>query len=375
MGAFDRIGFGMISSKETGRMMMRILKNYPYIPYGMELTEKRTDARRTAQQWDFVAFTAKTVPELGQSLRFYGGTAATGITPCAPTMTFDIFGNCEVVIGEWMNEQNCPNAFDKSFLCKLTRFVQENLPILSLLYLGYLSCADAMDYFTGRDKWEIMLTGIKNVPDDTYLWLQYAEDPFDLHKRAFDAGLYQTLSPELVAEAFLEEICPALKSISKERFEVDIWSDEWYLNKYNGSAPWVTVPEDYAVIGDEAFMGHGELRQVRLLEGCFGIAPRAFAGCANLIEINIPESCDWIGKQAFAECTSLKSLVLPPRAWLEEGAFQYCTALQTIEIPEGVEMTEANIFLGCGNLVIRCKENSCAHRYAQEHGIRFELQV
>ena len=57
-----------------------------------------------------------------------------------------------------------------------------------------------------------------------------------------------------------------------------------------------------------------------------------------------------------------------------EGAFQYCTSLQVLEIPEGVAEIEENAFLGCTNLIILCKENSCAHYYAQEHGIRFELQ-
>ena len=135
---------------------MKILRDYPYVPYSNELTDRMVDTRRTMHPWNFVAFTSKAVPEIGPSVRFYGGTAATGITPCAPSMAFDIYGNCEVIIGE--------------------------------------------------------------------------------------------------------------------------------------------------------------------------------------------------------------------------GAFQYCTSLQVLEIPEGIAEIEENAFLGCTNLIILCKENSCAHYYAQEHGIRFELQ-
>lgn len=354
---------------------MRILKDYPYVPYSNELTDRMLDTRRTTQPWNFVAFTSKAISEIGPSIRFYGGAAATSITPCAPSLGFDIYGNCEIIIGEWMNEENCPNAFDPFFVGKITKFVQENLPVLCLLYIGKLSTSDAMDYFTGKDAWEIMLTGIKDVPDDTYLWFQYANDPFELHKRAFDAGLYQKLCAEASVEAFTAKICPLLKSFSAQLFEVDIWSNEWYLTKYNGNAPRVTVPEDYAVIGDEAFMGHAELRQVRLHEGCFGIGERAFAGCANLVDINFPDTCDWIAEKAFAECINLRIASLPSQVWIGEGAFQYCTSLQELIVPEGVTEIEKDAFLGCTNLVILCKENSCAHMYAQENGIPYRLQA
>jgi hypothetical protein len=353
---------------------MKILRDYPYVPYSNELTDRMVDTRRTMHPWNFVAFTSKAVPEIGPSVRFYGGTAATGITPCAPSMAFDIYGNCEVIIGEWMNEENCPNVYDSFFVGKVVRFVQENLPILYLVYLGSLPVANAMDYFTGKDEWTIMLTGIKDVSDDIYLWLQYAKNPLELHKRIFEAGLYQKLCLEESSETFSERICPLLKSFEAERYEADIWSDEWYLVKYNGNSPYVTIPEDFAVIGEAAFMGHGELRQVRLHNGCVGIDERSFAGCANLVTINFPEACDWIGRNAFAECINLQIASLPPRAWIGEGAFQYCTSLQVLEISEGVAEIEENAFLGCTNLIILCKENSCAHYYAQEHGIRFELQ-
>ena len=354
---------------------MKILKDYPYVPYPNELTDRMVDTRRTTQTWNFVAFTSKAVPEIGPSVRFYGGFATTGITPCAPSLAFDVYGNCEVIMGEWMNEENCPNAFDPSFVGKITKFVQENLPLLCLLYLGKLSAADAIDYFTGKDKWELMLTGIKDIPDNVYLWLQYANDPFELHKRAFDAGLYQKLCSEESAEAFADKVCPVLALFNTELFEADIWSDEWYLVKYNGKSPLVTIPEDYAVIGDEAFIGHAELRQVRLHDGCYGIGERAFAGCANLLEINFPENCDWIAEKAFAECVNLRITSLPPRVWICEGAFQYCTSLQELEIPEGVTEIEKDAFLGCTNLVILCKENSCAHVYAQENGIPYRIQA
>ncbi len=191
---------------------MKILKDYPYVVYGNRLTDRMVNAKSASQPWNFVAFTSGTIPQIGPSVRFYGGTATTGITPCAPSLAFDIYGYCEVMVADWMNEENCPNAFDPSFVGKITEFVQENLPVLCLVYAGKLSAADAMDYFTGRDPWEVMLTGLKDIPEDVYLWLQYATTPFELHKRAFDAGVYQKLWAEESAEAFSDKVCPALKS-------------------------------------------------------------------------------------------------------------------------------------------------------------------
>ena len=121
---------------------MKILRDYPYVPYSNELTDRMVDTRRTMHPWNFVAFTSKAVPEIDPSVRFYGGTAATGITPCAPSMAFDIYGNCEVIIGEWMNEENCPNAYDSFFVGKVVRFVQENtevnIPYISCIYCIHL---------------------------------------------------------------------------------------------------------------------------------------------------------------------------------------------------------------------------------------------
>ena len=232
-----------------------------------------------------------------------------------------------------------------------------------------------MDYFTGKDEWELMLTGINHIPDDTYLWLQYATNPYELHMRLCEAGIFETLCSELSADVFSNKLCTWLISFNTRLFEKEIWDDEWLLVKYSGNYPYVKVPEDFAEIGDEAFMGHAELREVRLPEGCYGIGERAFAGCANLVEINLPEKCDWVGAYSFSECRSLHLNVLPPLLWISEGAFQYCISLQNLEIPVGVTEIGKDAFRGCTNLVILCKENSCAHRYAQENGIPYKLQV
>ena len=352
---------------------MKVLKDYPYVPFGYELTERMTDTRKTMQLWDFVAFSSKMLPEMGPTVRFYGGTTATGISACAPSLEFDIWGNCEVVIGEWMNEDNCPNAFDLTFVGKVIKFVQGNLPVLWLVLLGKLSAEDAMDYFTGKEKWGVLLSAIKDVSDDVYLYLQNAANPFELHRQAFCAGLYKNLCEGESDETFCKKVCMLLRSLDTEVFEMDWWVHEWHLVKYHGSAPWVTIPEYCSIIGNEAFMGNKEIKHVQLHKDCFGIGYRAFSGCGNLEEINFPQNLAWIDEDAFSECTSLRITSLPPCSTVGWGAFRYCTSLKELHIPESVTEIEEDAFLGCENLRIWCKENSCAHKYAKDHGIPFEV--
>ena len=353
---------------------MKVMENYPYVPYHGEINQRLTDVRWASGTWDFVALTSKSVPEIGPSVRFYGGTTATEITPCAPSLGFDIYGNCEVIIGEWMDESNCPNAFDPVFVKKITAFVHKHLPLLILLYLGKLRLSDALDYICGKDSWEIMLSGISHIPDEEYLRLQNADNPFELHILAFETGLYSRLCTDVSVEQFRTSVSPRLRIFAEPIFE-DVWyCDEWMLTQYRGNARYVVIPENIVLIGEDVFAGHSEIEQVRFPSRCYGISDRAFSGCTNLQKLFLPDACDWIGPDAFAECTSLKTVIIPPKVIIGSGAFKYCIGLRGLDIPAGVSEIDEDAFLGCTNLIIQCKENSCAHIYAQEHGISYELQ-
>ena len=107
-------------------------------------------------------------------------------------------------------------------------------------------------------------------------------------------------------------------------------------------------------------------------EGCNQLDPRFFenlyATCHFLIDsheskfeltkyvgpggdVVIPEGIDIIGAHAFDSCTSLTSIV----------------------IPEGVTQIGDEAFDGCDGLTLRVREGSCAHQYAIDHGVPFEL--
>lgn len=352
---------------------MKQIENYPYLPYGSELTQQMENAKATGQPWDFIAFGPKKDPDLGPLVRFYGGAAATAITASAPSMTFDVFGNCEVLMGTWMNEENCPNAYDKMFVGKVRRFVQQLLPVLFLVYLGRLHAADVMDCLGRKTTWETMLSAITGLPEEDYLRLQYAEDSFVLHRLMFDIGLYQPWCEGLDAEAFNSALCSAVKGAVQEPFEVDWYMDEWMLVRYHGTANYVAIPENVLLIGPDAFAANRQLQIVRIPKNCCGIDECAFADCVNLQKVWLPDRCDLIGASAFAGCTSLRQVPLPPRGIIEDWAFHGCISLGEVDIPEGISEIGEDVFLDCPNVIIRCKENSVAHQYAQSNGITYEL--
>ena len=83
----------------------------------------------------------------GPRITFYGGSSETSSTQNSPTITFDIEGNCNVELNEWMNKKNCPNAFDADYIRNIEKFVKDNKAILLLVWFGKLDEADALAYF------------------------------------------------------------------------------------------------------------------------------------------------------------------------------------------------------------------------------------
>ena len=51
-------------------------------------------------------------------------------------------------------------------------------------------------------------------------------------------------------------------------------------------------------------------------------------------------------------------------------AFEGCVNLLSIKLPGSIEEIGEDAFNGCGKLTVYCEENSYAHRYAKEHGIK-----
>lgn len=104
------------------------------------------------------------------------------------------------------------------------------------------------------------------------------------------------------------------------------------------------------VIGESAFSGCGELKQVIFPTTLKELNDFAFSGCTNLITAALPEGVEQIGRFAFSGC-SLKSITIPKSVyWLGEGAFSRCNRIEKIELPDNIISVPDKLFEDCTNL-------------------------
>lgn len=86
----------------------------------------------------------------GPRVKFYGGTNETKYTENAPSYEFGIDGPKDVFLPDWLNKDNCPNAFDKKCLKEVRDFISNHLALLLLTWFGVLGEFDLEQYFLGR---------------------------------------------------------------------------------------------------------------------------------------------------------------------------------------------------------------------------------
>ena len=120
----------------------------------------------------------------GPRIKFYGGTKETSSTKDSPTLAYDLDGNCEVEIADWMNKKNCPNAFDSKYVAKLERFVKKYKAILLLVWFNHLDESDALAYFHNQISFEELL-------NDCEFDLPEVADVSELDEYCKKANLYQ----------------------------------------------------------------------------------------------------------------------------------------------------------------------------------------
>lgn len=107
-----------------------------------------------------------------------------------------------------------------------------------------------------------------------------------------------------------------------------------------GSYTSITVPENttyyltyYSItaIGDEAFKGLSEMKEVKIEYGTKTIGRAAFQDCTGLKSITLPSSVRTISPDAFKGCTGLQEITLPSNLEiLCSGAFAGCSSLHSI---------------------------------------------
>jgi len=82
------------------------------------------------------------------------------------------------------------------------------------------------------------------------------------------------------------------------------------LEKYNGAATDIVVPDGVVAIGDECFV-NSQITSVILPRNLKSIGKEAFRRCNNLTSIDLHEGLLSIGDYAFADCSNLINVYIP----------------------------------------------------------------
>ena len=139
------------------------------------------------------------------------------------------------------------------------------------------------------------------------------------------------------------------------------------LEKYNGAATEVVIPNSVKIIGGEncvsgAFRGCIGITSVVLPDSVQEIGDFSFKGCTGLKSVVIPNSVQKIGSHAFEDCSSLISVSIPSSVQtIGDNAFDYCKSLTSMVIPDSVRGIGIRAFRNCESLTSITISNSVTY--------------
>lgn len=156
-----------------------------------------------------------------------------------------------------------------------------------------------------------------------------------------------------------------------------------YLKEIPDSYAWgmselttFTIPSHIDVINQSSFKHCRNLKQITIPASICIIGDQAFNNCVALESVTFqsPNKLRTICYESFGVCTSLTSIKLPEGLrTIEQSTFSNCYNLKDIYIPESVTSIEETVFMNCPqSLVIKCKKDSYADKYAQSEFRRIE---
>ena len=111
------------------------------------------------------------------------------------------------------------------------------------------------------------------------------------------------------------------------------------------------IPDGVTTIGEWAFEGYENLKNVTFSNSVKNIEQGAFQTCMGLKNVTIGSGIISIGEKAFCYCQNLKSVIIPDGVKsIRNGAFYECISLKNIFIPNSVTSIGNFVFNGCNNL-------------------------
>jgi hypothetical protein len=107
------------------------------------------------------------------------------------------------------------------------------------------------------------------------------------------------------------------------------------LTRYLGDETFVSIPDTFTSIGDEAFAENDTITSVEIPDTITSISYNAFKNCTALTNIIIPDSVTKVGPGAFEGCTALTSVDIGKgvSSW-GSGVFANCDKLASVSIDE-----------------------------------------
>ncbi len=104
----------------------------------------------------------------------------------------------------------------------------------------------------------------------------------------------------------------------------------------------IEIPDGYESIGQNAFAGCKNLREVILPDTIKEIGKGAFANCASLESIRLPASLKNINLQSFKNCTALKKVIIHEdfKGFIGKEAFMGCSSLERVDVQMCVAMEQ-----------------------------------